>query len=382
MRRRPSDRSHKVTPDETFPAGEKAEETFPAGEKAEEAEAVPEPLGGPTEAAEKLPGAPRDPEAPLRDGEWVVPRELGGKPLDGAVRSLLGVTWAEARRLVASGKIRVGEAVVTDARRLVGRGSTLSLRLRAPRPETTRRKQAEGELLVHVDAAVVVVNKPAGISTVPFGDEPSEEMTLDALVRDVLSHRDHIRGRAPLGVVHRLDKGTSGLLVFGRTVAAKQHLSQQLRQHTTHRRYLAIAHGVVRSGTVKSYLVENRGDGLRGSASRGMREGQVAVTHVEALEVLPGGATLVACRLETGRTHQIRIHLAERGNPIVGEQVYVRDYPGEKLLAPRPMLHAAELGFVHPSTGRAMRFDIPPPPDFVKVLERLRRAGTGGTGTG
>ncbi|EYF05573.1 RluA family pseudouridine synthase [Chondromyces apiculatus] len=311
----------------------------------------------------------------LRDGTWTVPKEMKGRPLDGVVRALLGVTWAEARRLVASGKILVGEAVITDARRLTAAGAKVSLRLRAPRPETARRKQVEGDLLVHVDAAVVVVNKPAGISSVPFGDEPSEEVTLDALVREVLAHRDRIRGRAPLGVVHRLDKGTSGLLVFGRTVAAKQHLGQQLREHSTYRRYLAIAHGAVRSGTVRSHLVENRGDGLRGSAPRGAREGQLAVTHVEALEALAGGATLVGCRLETGRTHQIRIHLAEGGHPIVGEQVYVRNYRGVKLAAPRPMLHAAELGFVHPTSGREMRFQVDPPEDFVKVLERLRQGG-------
>ena len=298
--------------------------------------------------------------------------DLGGRPLVGAVRALLGVPWAEARRLISSGKVMVGEAVITDGRRPVTPGERVALRLRAPRPETAQRRQVEGELIVHVDAAVVVVDKPAGLSTVPYGDEPPGEVTLDALVRDVLARRDRIRGRAPLGVVQRLDKGTSGLLVFARTLAAKKHLGQQLREHTMHRRYLAIANGVVRGGTYRSYLVENRGDGLRGSASHGAREGQLAVTHVEALEALAGGATLVACRLETGRTHQIRIHLAEAGHPIVGEAVYVRGYRGPQIEAPRAMLHAAELGFTHPAGGRAMRFQAGPPADFVEMLERLR----------
>lgn len=322
-----------------------------------------------------------------RDGVWEVPAELDGRPLDGVLRALLEVPWAEARRLIESGKVLVSKvsatatapATVTETngRRPMKAGQRVEVRLRAPRPETSRRRQVEDELIVHVDPAIVVVNKPAGLSTVPFGDEPPGEVTLDALVRDVLARQDRIRGRAPLGVVQRLDKGTSGLLVFARTVAAKKHLGQQLRQHSMYRRYLAIAHGVVRGGTIRSYLVEDRGDGLRGSARPGAREGQLAVTHVEALEVLSGGATLVACRLETGRTHQIRIHLAEAGHPLVGEAVYVRDHRGPRIPAPRTMLHAAELGLEHPGDGRELRFQVGPPEDFLEVLERLRAATSG-----
>jgi 23S rRNA pseudouridine1911/1915/1917 synthase len=176
--------------------------------------------------------------------------------------------------------------------------------------------------------------------------------------------------------VHRLDKETSGLVVFTRTWLAKQSLTAQFRQHTVHRRYLAIAHGDVRSRTVRSFLMEDRGDGLRGSArgtpGAGARE---AITHVEKLEALTGGtpATLVACRLETGRTHQIRIHLSEAGHPILGEKVYIRRWAGTLLEAPRLMLHAAELGFVHPSTEHEVRWEQPLPADMAAVLERLRR---------
>ncbi|MEZ4312318.1 MAG: RluA family pseudouridine synthase [Polyangiaceae bacterium] len=182
-------------------------------------------------------------------------------------------------------------------------------------------------------------------------------------------------GRTPLGVVQRLDKGTSGLLVFSRTVAAKKHLSQQLRQRSMFRRYLAIAHGDVKSRTFRSLIAPNRGDGLRGSVGRmggrAPREEDLAVTHVERIEGLRG-ATLIACRLETGRTHQIRIHLAEAGHPLVGEHVYVRDFKGAKIAAPRVMLHAAELGFVHPANEREMSFRWEPPSDFESVLEGLR----------
>jgi 23S rRNA pseudouridine1911/1915/1917 synthase len=212
-----------------------------------------------------------------------------------------------------------------------------------------------------------VVNKPAGINTVPF--EPGERGTLDQLVALLLPRA---RGKGPpasLGVVQRLDRETSGVLVFARTFSAKKILAAQLRAHTVHRLYWAIAHGNVDKRTMQSYLVQNRGDRLRGTSRFG-REGQLAVTHVEPLRRLRG-ATLVSCRLETGRTHQIRIHLSEAGHPIVGERVYVRDYRGTLIDAPRPMLHAAELGFVHPVKGNDVRFAVPAPSDFEQLMKKL-----------
>jgi 23S rRNA pseudouridine1911/1915/1917 synthase len=137
------------------------------------------------------------------------------------------------------------------------------------------------------------------------------------------------------------------------------------------RKYLAIVHGRLdRKESYRSMLIEDRGDGLRGSAESTRIGGQLAVTHVEPLELLDG-ATLVACRLETGRTHQIRIHLSEAGHPLVGESVYIRDYRGPRIGAPRMMLHATELGFVHPATEKLMHFVRPPPADFNEVLHSL-----------
>ena len=183
--------------------------------------------------------------------------------------------------------------------------------------------------------------------------------------------------------MHRIDKETTGLVVFTRTWLAKQSLTSQFRAHTVHRRYVAIAHGDVRSTVLRSVLVGDRGDGLRGSASTarkravarapdGTTDAREAVTHVERIEAL-SGATLVGCRLETGRTHQIRIQLGEAGHPLVGERVYSRRFAGKLLDAPRLMLHAAELGFVHPAAGQPMRWEQPMPDDMREVLERLRR---------
>jgi len=175
---------------------------------------------------------------------------------------------------------------------------------------------------------------------------------------------------APLGVVQRLDRETSGLIVFSRTTAARDALRRQFRAHSVHRRYVALVHGRLASRTFASRLVEDRGDGLRGSTTN-PKLGRDAVTRTRVLEIL-SGATLVECTLETGRTHQIRIHLSEAGHPLVGERVYVRGFHEPLIEAPRLMLHAAELGFLHPKDGREMTFTEPMPADMVAVLERLR----------
>lgn len=319
--------------------------------------------------------APHDPAAAKApDRAFTIPDDLHARPLDGVVRALLGdVPWSEARRLIETGKIRVAGEVVTETTRKVRKGTKLTLHMRAMKPRAARVQELGADLIVYADPSVVVVNKPAGISTVPFGEEDPAELTLDALVRDVIAKRDTIRGRAPLGVVQRLDKATSGLLVFSRTFAAKKHLGNQLRFHTMHRRYVALAHGDVTPGTIRTHLVEDRGDGLRGTVREGLRAGQIAITHVTRIEKL-AGATLVGCRLETGRTHQIRIHLSESGHPLLGETVYVRGFRGTIIPAPRLMLHAAELGFIHPVEDREVRFEAPPPRDFEETLARLRQS--------
>lgn len=304
----------------------------------------------------------------MADETFTVPDDLAGRPLDGVLRKLAGLSWEKARSRIATGKVQVDGKVVVDARRPVRAGASIALVMSAPKPGTRARLGAD--VVVYVDAQLVVVRKPAGISTVPY--EPGERDTLDRLVAQLLHRsRPGATGPAPsLGIVQRLDKETSGLLVFARTFGAKKLLAHQLRLHTMHRRYLAIAHGDVAATTFRSHLVANRGDGLRGSTDR-PQQGQLAITHVEPIERLRG-ATLVACRLETGRTHQIRIHLSEAGHPLLGERVYVRGFEGPILPAPRLMLHAAELGFRHPTTGRDMRFDDPPPEDMRDVLARLR----------
>jgi 23S rRNA pseudouridine1911/1915/1917 synthase len=260
--------------------------------------------------------------------EYTVPKELGARPLDGVVRTLFGATWGEARKWIESGKVQVDGQTVTDHERAVRAGVVVALRMNAPKARGGGAAPGlSDDAIVHVDTHVVVVNKPAGVSSIPYDER--ETGTLDELVRAWLSKRTTKRGergtRPSLGVVHRLDKETSGVLVFTRTWLAKQSLTQQFRAHTVHRRYLAIAHGKVRAQTFRSNLVADRGDGLRGSLRpdrvRRGEQGQLAITHVEPVEALDA-ATLVACRLETGRTHQIRVHARHIGTPILGDLTY------------------------------------------------------------
>jgi 23S rRNA pseudouridine1911/1915/1917 synthase len=305
------------------------------------------------------------PRSPL-----IVPAELDGRPLDGVLRTLCQLSWGRARSLVSTGKVYVDGQPVLRPESPVAKGVAIEIHMSASRNRSTSAVTLDRRSIVFADAHVVVVDKPPGVSTVPY--ERDERDTLDRLVARLI-HRSRGVGSGPampLGVVHRLDKETSGLVVFTRTFAAKKILGHQFRLHTVHRRYLALAHGSVSAKTITSRLVADRGDGLRGS-TRSPDLGVLAITHVEPVEPL-AEATLVRCRLETGKTHQIRIHLSEDGHPIVGERVYIRRYEGPELSAPRLMLHAAELGFTHPISGRPVHFESKLPPDFDKVLRSLR----------
>jgi 23S rRNA pseudouridine1911/1915/1917 synthase len=237
-----------------------------------------------------------------------------------------------------------------------------------------------------LDPQVVVVEKPAGVTSVRHAEEqhwPQRrkqfQPTLEEIIPRILAKRQGIKSRRggllPVRPVHRLDRETSGLMVFARTVPAERSLIQQFRQHTVRRRYLAIVQGSVAARTIETSLVRDRGDGRRGSTTQ-PGVGKRAVTHVRPLEQLDG-YTLIECRLETGRTHQIRIHLAELGHPVCGEKIYHQPRFGKPAAdrsgAPRLALHAAELGFRHPASNEQLQFKTPLPSDLEALLERLRK---------
>lgn len=302
--------------------------------------------------------------------------------LAAVVREQLGVSWNAARDLCRTGRATVDGVIEKDP---ATRVDPETVAVDPTAPKQTRGRLSDDRILF-VDRHVVVVNKEAGELTVPYADERD---TLVDKLRVALRRRSKASKSKkgmfdpPVGVVHRLDKGTSGILVFTRNLAAKRHMQGLFRQHTIERRYEAIAYGRVQRGSHESYLIANRGDGLRGSFGvfrkpKGKRpkDARWSRTHVRAVKPLKG-ASWVELELETGRQHQIRIHLAEAGHPLVGEPVYIRDHKnaGRAIIeAKRPMLHARSLGFEHPVTGEMKRFEVEPPEDFRNLLKSLESA--------
>lgn len=312
---------------------------------------------------------------------FILPAEQAGSTLTAIFRERLpGQSWNQVRRLIETRRARVNGELCLDPARRLQEGDTIELLARPaakPRPD-------EDIVLRHLDAHVVVVEKPSGISTVRHPAErdwnarrKALSPTLDDLVTKLIARRQgRVRKGPPprLRIVQRLDKETSGLVVFARTVDAERGLGQQFHAHTVIRRYLAVVPGFVPPQRIATRFVRDRGDGRRGSTEQA-KAGKEAITHVDVMERL-SEYTLLACRLETGRTHQIRIHLAELGHPVCGDKVYHHLPDGGELPdrsdAPRLALHAVELGFVHPVTHQEMHWEMALPPDLQAFLERLR----------
>ena len=277
--------------------------------------------------------------------------DLVGQSLSGFLVAAAGVSWGQAKRWITSGKVRVDGVLMVEPGHRVGTGQRVEV------SQSARRQPKPGPTVtvLHDDPHLVVIEKPHGVSTVPY--HKREQGTAMDLVRDAWRRMGRKASRSPLLVVHRIDKDTSGLVVFAKSKPAELGVGAQFRAHTVERRYLCVAHGNVGFSRVESRLIRDRGDGLRGS-TRVRNQGKRAVTHVEVLERL-GRATVCSVRLETGKTHQIRIHMAERGCPLIGETVYIRDHrrmEREEIESDRLLLHAETLGFEHPITNETLRF--------------------------
>jgi 23S rRNA pseudouridine1911/1915/1917 synthase len=310
-----------------------------------------------------------------------VTAEQSGQTLAAILRMLRpGESWAQVKAFITSRCVAVGGSLCMDPARRLKEGEVVEL-LAKPAP-VVKGERPDDVVIRYLDDDVVVVEKASGISTVrhpaerTWKDKRRELVpTLDDVTQQAIAKRlgkkKHELPR--LRIVHRLDKDTSGLVVFARNAVAERELGRQFKAHTVVRRYIAIVPGSVRAQTFSSWLVRDRGDGRRGSGPEGA--GKHAVTHVDVLERLPQHTVLV-CQLETGRTHQIRIHLAESGHPVCGETVYNRRPDGTVIPnesgAPRLALHAAELGLKHPTSSKEMSWDMPPPPDLERFLNRLR----------
>ena len=294
-------------------------------------------------------------------------------------------SWAVVRRLIESRKVLINGNVCTDSARRLKEGELIEvLANSAHRAKTAT---PGGLVIRYLDDHIVVVEKPSGLNTVrhpselEWSDRRRELVpTLQDIAQVAISKQVNrtLRQLSPLRIVHRLDRETSGLLTFARTPLAERALGMQFRKHTVVRRYLALVPGFFTAQTIQSNLVKDRGDGRRGSTTLA-KTGKVAKTHVEIQERLPA-FTLLSCRLETGRTHQIRIHLSEGGHPVCGDKVYCKKPNGDVFndtsTAKRLMLHATELGYVHPVTEAELFWDMPMPADMKNLVDRLRKPTT------
>lgn len=296
------------------------------------------------------------------------PRDRNTSPALGArLREQTGESWKHVKRLISSGKVFVDGSPVLDAGFRAAPNATIEIRANAKKPK----RNAFEVQIVFQDKHLVVIDKPSGVSSVPYhGDERDTAM-------DLLRSAWRARGEdatGPIIVVHRIDKDTSGLLMFARTKKAEIGLARQLRDHSMQRQYSCVCNGQVSPARIESLLIRDRGDGLRGS-NRHDQKGRRSITHVSVERHLQN-ATLCRVRLETGRTHQIRIHLSEAGHVLVGERVYSRDAEqnGRPLLpCTRLLLHAQTLGFIHPVTEEHLQFRSEYPENFSAALALLER---------
>jgi 23S rRNA pseudouridine1911/1915/1917 synthase len=329
-----------------------------------------------------------------------VRRADAGRALQNLLCERLSLPRRDVRRLLRDRRVRVAGVPCEDPARRVRQGQLIEVRPLPPKgrppPEPVPRHKPKAPpaalpegipspVIRYADEHVVVVDKPAGLTTMRHPGEAAEfgqraRRFLPPTLADLLPGLLGRGGRpAPLRAVHRLDKDTSGLVVFARTPQAERHLGKQFRAHSVERSYLALVRGKASAGRIESRLVPDRGDGRRGS-TREPGAGQRAVTHLRLVEEL-GDYSLVECRLETGRTHQVRIHLGEAGTPLCGERIYDRPLNGRPLPDasgfPRVALHAGLLGFEHPATGKQMTWTSPLPADMAGLVRRLRRKARG-----
>lgn len=293
-----------------------------------------------------------------------------------AARVVPGLTRAAVQRLIEQGLVSVDGSSAKPSLKLKG-GERVTIAVPPPEPSTALAEEIPLRI-VYEDASVVVVNKPAGMVVHPAAGNPS-----GTLVNALLAHcRDlsGVGGELRPGIVHRLDKDTTGLLVVAKSDPAHQHLAHQFKEHSIRRVYLALVYGSPRDdrGRIEGEIGRHPTD--RKKMSGKTRHGRHAVTHWRVVARYPG-MTLLRLRLETGRTHQIRVHLSEAGFPLVGDQVYGGAGRAANIKEPvlrrlvkelgRQALHAQSLGFLHPVSGQWLEFDSDLPADMQAILDYL-----------
>lgn len=305
-------------------------------------------------------------DGPSQRRSLPVPEGLAGERVDAGLARLLGLSRSRAAELAAAGRVRCDGAPLGKADRLLS-GAWLEVELPEP-PRAAPPALVAGLHIVHEDADLVVVDKPVGVAAHPSPGWEGPTVTGGLVAAGVRVSTSGAAERQ--GVVHRLDVGTSGLMAVAKSEAAYSHLKEQFRRRTVDKTYLALVQGHPdpTSGTVDAPIARHPTQSHRWAVVAG---GRPSVTHYETLEA-HRAATLLRVALETGRTHQIRVHMAALRHPCVGDLTYGADpVLADRLGLRRQWLHAAELGLDHPRTGERLIVSAPLPADLQQALARL-----------
>ena len=297
--------------------------------------------------------------------ELTAATEHAGVRLDAFLSADGALTRSQAARLIAEGRVRVNGKPAAKSARLSG-GETVTVDVPQLR-ETALPPQDIPLDVVYEDDDVIVVNKPTGLVVHPAPGHPDGTL-VNALLHHCGDSLSGIGGEKRPGIVHRIDRDTSGLIIAAKNDAAHLALSTQLKDHSLSRTYECLVTGNMKqdSGTVDAPIGRSSADRKKMAV---VPTGRRAVTHWEVVARYPG-VTHLRCRLETGRTHQIRVHMAYIGHPILGDTVYGAKKPVPGLTG--QCLHAAGLRFVHPRTGEPVELHCPLPPEFTAMLQKLQ----------
>jgi 23S rRNA pseudouridine1911/1915/1917 synthase len=301
--------------------------------------------------------------------ETPVPASLAGERVDRVVALLTGWSRGRVAELIADGGVRIDGAVVATRSRRLEEGEVVAIDLPPEEPAPVLAGDDQVDVpVVHADDEVIVVDKPPGLVVHPGAGNPAATMVHGLLARfpELAGVGDADRP----GLVHRLDQGTSGLLVVARTPAAYDDLVAQLSARTVERVYQALVWGHLDAthGVVDAPIGRSTREPTKMAVTTQGREARTSYRVLHAYHH-PVAVSRLECRLETGRTHQIRVHLAAIGHPVVGDARY--GGARQSLPLDRPFLHAAELAFDHPGTGERVRYEAPLPPDLAAVLAEL-----------
>ena len=307
------------------------------------------------------------------------------KRLDAFVSfKITDISRTRIKNLILDGFVKINDKIIYEPSKRINLKNDITIEIPSPKKTNIKPYNYDLEILFE-DSDIIIINKPSGLVVHP-GAGNVENTLVNALLNYCRGNLSTIGGELRPGIVHRLDKNTSGLLIVAKNDKAHINLSKQFSAHTINRKYEALVWGILKpsKGTIRSYITRSNKNRQLMEAS--YIKGKLAVTNYKTLEIFQNNKiptlSLIECKLETGRTHQIRVHMFYKGNPIMGDKSYQRKNKKFKKIdvelnsminnIDRQFLHAKSLQFVHPSNNKKVHFEIPLPKNLLKLVKKLR----------